>query len=203
MEEAQKSFSDRVRSLLGEDTLHMCYACGTCVSRCMVQERVEASFNPRRLIKKALLNLEQDAFVDKTAWLCTACDLCYPACPQQIHISDILLAVRKLAVEAGRSSFIRTAAVDGQTCVACGLCVAVCPYEAIALKEIRVLAGNRMIAVVNPDLCMGCGLCGSQCRSSSIDIGENFSDEDIMDEMRQWMRSMDSNRFPAETEYIE
>jgi heterodisulfide reductase subunit C len=197
-----ESFSDRIRNLLGEDTLHMCYACGTCVSRCMVQERVEASFNPRRLIKKTVLNLEQDAFTDKTVWLCTACDLCYTACPQQIHISDILLAVRKLAIEAGHLSFIRTAAVDGQTCVACGLCVAVCPYEAISLKEMKVLAGNRIIAKVDSDLCMGCGLCGSQCRSSSIGIKEDFSDEDIMDELRQWMLSMDSNRFLAKTEYI-
>jgi len=168
----------------------------------MVQERVEASFNPRRLIKKALLNLEQDAFTDKTAWLCTACDLCYTACPQQIHISDILLAVRKLAVEAGHSSFIRTAEVDGQTCVACGLCVAVCPYEAISLQETRVLEKDRVIAVVNSDVCMGCGCCGSHCRSSSIAIGEDYSDDTIMDKLRQWMVITDSTRFPEETDHI-
>jgi len=189
LEKSPEQLSSQVSDLPGGEHLRMCYSCGTCVSRCMVRERVEPSYNPRRLIKKAVLDMRDEVFADKTPWLCSACDLCYPSCPQKIHISEILFAIRKLALDAGHTSPLRAPTVDGQTCVACGLCASVCPYKAIALKQVKLFGRETVIAVVDANLCMGCGLCGAQCRSASIGPAEAFSNEHLMDDLWQWLQA--------------
>jgi heterodisulfide reductase subunit C len=153
----------------------------------MVQQRLEPTYNPRRLIKKAALDLEQDALTDRTLWLCSACDLCFGGCPQKVHISDVLLAIRKLALEAGHTSIVSPAKVNGQTCVACGLCVAACPYTAIALQESKILGRVKTIAQVDPNACMACGLCGALCRSTSIGLAQENTNAEVMEELLQWL----------------
>lgn len=183
------TFADQVRAIPEGEHLEMCYACGTCVSKCMIQQKIEPTYNPRRLIYKAMMGMDQEAFEDKTTWLCSACDLCYPACPQKIHISGVLLAIRELAVQAGRTALLRTAVVDELTCVACGLCVEVCPYEAISLVESRVMGQTRTVARVDPNHCMACGLCAASCRSASIGLPDVFSNEAVVENLWEWMRS--------------
>jgi len=183
------TFADRVSASPGGEHLRLCYACGTCVSRCMVQQRLEPAFNPRRLIKKAALDLEQDAYADRTVWLCSACDLCFAGCPQQVHISAVLLAIRKLATEAGHTGIVRPAQVDAQTCVACGLCVSVCPYNAVSLQAVKVLGRDKRVAKVDPATCMACGLCGALCRSSSIAPVQQDTNAAVMEDLWNWLRT--------------
>ena len=186
-----EGFADQVRAIPGGEHLEMCYSCGTCVSKCMIQQKVEPTYNPRRLIRKAVMDMEQAAFDDKTAWLCSACDLCYPACPQEIHISGVIQAVRELAIQAGHGTFLKTAVVDVQTCVACGLCVEVCPYEAVTLVETSVIGRGRAVTVaqVDPNQCMACGLCAASCRSTSIELPDEFSNEALVDVLWDWIHS--------------
>ena len=182
------NFSDIVRSMPGGEFLELCYSCGTCTSKCMVQQKLEPTYNPRRLLRKAILNLEEEAYEDLTTWLCTQCDLCYAACPQQIHISSILLAVRNLAIQAGKKSPLNTAQVNEQTCVACGLCAQVCPYEAIQLVEKKVpYRGMVTIAQVDASHCMACGLCTAVCRSASIELKDEFSDDALISDLWHWI----------------
>jgi len=185
-----EAFTDQVRAIPGGEHLELCYSCGTCVSKCMIQQKIEVTYNPRRLIRKAMMGLDQEAFEDKTSWLCSACDLCYPACPQEIHISGVLLAIRELALQAGYVAFLKIAVVDELTCVACGLCVEVCPYEAIALVETLVMGRGRAVTVarVDPNRCMACGLCAASCRSTSIGLPDEFSNEALMEDLWGWMR---------------
>jgi len=190
LRQAQGSgLADRVRAIPGGEHLEMCYACGTCVSRCPIQQKTEPLYNPRRLIREAVMGLEQEAFDDVTTWLCSACDLCYPACPQEIHISGVIAAVRDLAVQSGRVSPLRTALVDELTCVACGMCVQVCPYEAIELVQTGVPNRGREVTVarVDPNLCMACGLCGAVCRSTSIGLTDPFSNDTLVEAFWRWI----------------
>ena len=181
------AFSAQVCATAGGEHLRRCYACGTCVSRCLVQTRLAPAYNPRRLLKKAALDLEDEALLDPTVWLCSACDLCFAGCPQQIHISEVLLAIRRLAVAAGHTSSVQPAQVNALTCVACGLCVAACPYQAIELAEVKVLGRDKRIARVDSSLCMACGLCGALCRSASIEVTATCSNQALMDELRDWL----------------
>jgi heterodisulfide reductase subunit C len=188
MNRSHESLADRVRAIPGGEHLYMCYSCGTCVSNCPIQSTGELTYNPRRLIQKVINDLEQEAFEDRTTWLCSACDLCYPACPQKIHISGVLQAVRGLAVEAGHTTVLQSAEVNERTCVACGLCAEVCPYEAVSLVEKSIAGHTRILASVDPNRCMACGLCAASCRSASIELVDQFSNEAVMEEMWQWLR---------------
>jgi heterodisulfide reductase subunit C len=186
--ESHKTMADQVRAVPGGEHVMLCYSCGTCVGSCPIQLTGELAYNPRRLIQKVVRDMEQEAFEDRTTWLCSACDLCYPACPQQIHISDVLSAVRQLAVQAGHTTVLNTAVVNEWTCVACGLCVEICPYEAITLEEKRIAGHTRTLANVDPNRCMACGLCAASCRSASIELPDQFSNEALVEDLWEWMR---------------
>lgn len=179
--------SERVKTIPGGEMLLMCYSCGTCTSKCMIQTKLEESYNPRRLIREAVFNLDDIAFADKTTWLCTACDLCFPACPQKIHISGVINAVKALAVQSGKKTPYQVAKVDEATCVACGLCVRVCPYQAISLTEKRVpFRGTITVASVDAGKCMACGMCTAACRSTSIYLAQDHTDAQMIDSLWAW-----------------
>lgn len=173
--------SERVKALPGGEFLMMCYSCGTCTSKCMIQPKLDPDYNPRRLIREAVFEMEAEAFADTTTWLCSACDLCYPACPQKIHISGVINAVKALAIEQGHKNPNPTAVVDIFTCVACGMCAEVCPYQAVSLVETKV-AGRGLIpvATVDPGKCMACGMCSAACRSTSISLPTQHHDQAII-----------------------
>jgi formate hydrogenlyase subunit 6/NADH:ubiquinone oxidoreductase subunit I len=135
------------------------------------------------------MDMGEEAFADRTTWLCSACDICFPACPQEIHISGVIRAIREVAVGAGYSTVLRTAEVNQQTCVACGLCVEVCPYEAVTLVETAVMGRGREVTVASVDatLCMACGLCAASCRSTSIGLPDDCSNEALVEELWGWL----------------
>ena len=171
MAHASKStdtFADLVRAIPGGEHLEMCYACGTCVSRCMIQQKVEPEYNPRRLMRLVMLGLKEEAFESPTTWHCSACDLCYPACPQEIHISGVIGAVKQLAVEAGYESPLEAVTVDESLCSGCSICVMVCPYEAPHLVEKEIEGEVDSVSEVDADKCMGCGICVAACPLGAI-----------------------------------
>ncbi len=41
--------ANEIRAIPGGENLEMCYSCGTCTSKCMIQQKLEPEYNPRRL----------------------------------------------------------------------------------------------------------------------------------------------------------
>jgi len=162
------TFADKVRAIPGGEHLEMCYSCGTCVSMCMIQQKVEPEYNPRRLMRRVLMNQVEDSYNDFTTWMCSGCDLCYPACPQQIHISGVIGAVKQLAIEAGYTSPLETVKVDEKICSGCGVCVMVCPYEAPHLIEKKIKGEADQVSHVDVNRCMRCGTCVAACPLGAI-----------------------------------
>ena len=183
------SFLEQVQAIPGGEDVSVCFSCGTCVSRCLIQQKIDKAYNPRRMMKMVMMDMRENAFDSPTTWLCSSCDLCYPACPQEIHISGVITAIKELAIEKGHSTPLKTALVNIKTCVACGLCVEVCPYEAVHLveKDIPNRGKNLTIAQVDNGHCMACGLCSSVCRSNSIELTEDYTDEEVIDSLRNWL----------------
>lgn len=188
-EPGAQTFAEQVKAIPGGEHLEMCYSCGTCVSKCMIQQKGEPEFNPRRLLRLVMMEMKDEAFDSRTTWLCSACDLCYSACPQKIHISGVIHAVKSIAVQNNKHTPIKTAIVDQQTCVACGLCVEACPYEAIKIIQTKVpYRGVIQVANVDPGLCMACGLCSAICRSTSISVPEEYTDEFVVESIWNWLQ---------------
>ncbi len=163
-----KTFADEVKAIPGGEHLERCYACGTCVSKCMIQQKVEPDYNPRRLLRMVMEGMRDVAFESPTTWLCSECDLCYQACPQEIHISQVIAAVKQLAVDAGYSSPLTAVSVDEDLCSGCGVCVMVCPYEAPSLFEKDVHGELDRFSQVDSNKCMGCGTCVAACPLGAI-----------------------------------
>ena len=162
------TFADQVKAVPGGEHLELCYSCGTCVSKCMIQQKVEPDYNPRRLLRLVMEGMEEAAFSSPTTWLCSECDLCYSACPQEIHISQIIKAVKELAVQAGYTSPLTAVSVNEDLCSGCGICAMVCPYQAPSLFEKDVDGVIDRFSTVDSNKCMGCGTCVAACPLGAI-----------------------------------
>jgi len=162
------SFVDEVKAIPGGEHVEVCYACGTCVSKCMIQQKVEPDYNPRRLLRMVMMGMREEAYQSPTTWMCSECDLCYSSCPQEIHISGVIGAVKQLAVEAGYETPLEVVSVDEDLCSGCGICVMTCPYEAPHLIEKEVDGEMDRFSEVDAEKCMGCGMCVAACPMGAI-----------------------------------
>jgi len=177
------AFKDEVMAEPGGENLMRCYSCGTCMAACLIR-RQEPDYNPRRVMHMAILGLREEVLSSPLIWMCSACDECYPHCPQDIHISELFKAFRNIAIREGYTPPEPAAQVNERTCVACGLCVEVCPYDAVELVEKRVLGHSKMVAQVDAARCMRCGVCAASCRSASIDVPD-FGDQRLLERIQQ------------------
>ena len=75
-----------------------CFACGTCTAGCPVFQ-VEHKYNPRKIIRMILLGLREQVLSSKVIWLCSQCYTCSANCPQDVDLSDIMFALRDMAVQ--------------------------------------------------------------------------------------------------------
>ncbi len=93
-------FRDEVLSTPGGEHLLKCYACGTCVAGCPVRE-VDERYNPRRIIHMVLLGMKEEVLKSDFIWLCSTCYTCSERCPQGVHITTIMRALKNIAVREG------------------------------------------------------------------------------------------------------
>ena len=94
------TFCDEVSAVPGGDHIRMCFACGTCAAGCPVTE-VESNYNPRKIIRQILLGMKEEVLSSPLIWLCMMCYRCYSRCPQQVNFTDIMGALRYLAIKEG------------------------------------------------------------------------------------------------------
>ena len=187
-----KTFANDVKAIPGGEHLELCYSCGTCVSKCMIQQKVEPDYNPRRLLRLAMMDMREEAYESPTTWMCSECDLCYQACPQEIHISQVIAAVKQLAVEAGYTSPLNPVSVDEELCSGCGICVMVCPYEAPSLFDKDVNGVVDRLSQVDANKCMRCGTCVGACPLGAI-AREGISNTDIQSQISPETTSIPPN----------
>lgn len=93
-------FPKRVISTPGGENLRDCFTCGTCTVSCPIRA-IDDTFNPRRIIRQALLGLRDEVLQSEIIWICTACFTCQERCPQDVRITDLMMAFRNLATEEG------------------------------------------------------------------------------------------------------
>ncbi len=99
--EENKEFRDQVLGTPGAEKLMLCYQCGTCSSDCPIAKRVR-EFRPRNIARLAMYGQKERLLGGDLLWLCAGCYTCYERCPQEVHVSEIVSALRKLALSEGR-----------------------------------------------------------------------------------------------------
>ncbi len=100
LDKLDPEFKFRVASTPGGENVTRCFACGTCTLSCPVRE-IDEKFNPRRIIHMILLGMKDEVLKSDFIWLCTACYACSERCPQDVGITDLMNALKNIAVEEG------------------------------------------------------------------------------------------------------
>ena len=93
------TFVDEVRAATpGDSRLEMCVQCGTCGGSC--PSGPDMDFTPRAIFAMMRAGMKDEVLRSNTPWFCVSCYYCTVRCPQQIHITDVMYALKNMAIKA-------------------------------------------------------------------------------------------------------
>ncbi|MFW6359887.1 MAG: 4Fe-4S dicluster domain-containing protein [Chroococcales cyanobacterium] len=76
-----------------------CMQCGTCSGGCTNIDRMDMS--PRTLVLMVQRGEWEKVLKSNTLWLCTSCYTCTSRCPRGVRPSDVIEAVKAIAIREG------------------------------------------------------------------------------------------------------
>jgi heterodisulfide reductase subunit C len=82
-----------------EARLDSCIQCGTCGGSC--PSAADMDHTPRMLFAMARAGLRGAVLRSNTPWMCVSCYFCAVRCPQEIHIPDVMYAIKSIAAREG------------------------------------------------------------------------------------------------------
>jgi heterodisulfide reductase subunit C len=100
IDDLDPGFRDEVASVPGGENIMRCFACGTCAAGCPVTQ-VDEEYNCRKIIRQVLMGMRQEVLRSPAIWLCMLCYRCTARCPQSVNFTDVMRALRFLAVRDG------------------------------------------------------------------------------------------------------
>ena len=95
--ELDPGFADEIASIPGGDKLFSCIQCGTCSGMCPLSPCMD--YTPRQIIAMIRAGFRGKVLSSVTTWLCASCYVCTVECPIEIKLTDIMYAVKRLAIE--------------------------------------------------------------------------------------------------------
>ena len=100
LNELDPKFKYEVAEQPGGENIKVCFSCGLCTAGCPISE-IDESYNPRKIIHMVLLGMRQQVLSSDIIWLCSLCYTCYAHCPQDVKFTDVMRALRTMAVNEG------------------------------------------------------------------------------------------------------
>lgn len=95
-----RTFVDRVMAEGGEGVaIAACMQCGTCSGGCTNIDRMDLS--PRTLVLMVQRGEWDKVLQSQSLWLCTSCYICTSRCPRGVRPSDVIEAVKAIAIRQG------------------------------------------------------------------------------------------------------
>jgi heterodisulfide reductase subunit C len=58
-------------------------------------------YDPRRIIRMALLGMRKELLSSDYLWLCSTCYSCHERCPQDVRITALIEAIQSIAIKEG------------------------------------------------------------------------------------------------------
>jgi len=95
--ELRAAFLYQVSNIPGGEKIKKCIQCGTCTGSCPVSYTMDIS--PREIIALFRAGDLESIFFSRTIWICASCYACTVRCPQGIKVTDILYALKRMAME--------------------------------------------------------------------------------------------------------
>jgi heterodisulfide reductase subunit C len=81
----------------GTSHLERCIQCGTCGGSCPAGPDMDHT--PRGLFAMVAAGMKDDVLKSNTPWFCVSCYTCTVRCPQEIHITDVMYTLKRMAVK--------------------------------------------------------------------------------------------------------
>jgi heterodisulfide reductase subunit C len=83
----------------GDPRLNYCIQCGTCGGSC--PSGPDMDHTPRALFAMINAGMKSQVLKSNTPWYCVSCYYCMVRCPQEIHITDIMYTLKRMAIDEG------------------------------------------------------------------------------------------------------
>jgi heterodisulfide reductase subunit C len=91
------SFLRQLEAVPNSEKIKSCIQCGTCTGSCPVSYAMDIS--PREVIALFRAGDMESLLHSKTIWVCASCYACQTRCPALIKVTDIIYALKRLAME--------------------------------------------------------------------------------------------------------
>lgn len=105
LSETNGELSRLVKEIVPNGNLGLCLTCGTCASGCPATGLMD--MDPRKLIRMAVLGLDEELERHPWVWVCTMCKRCQEACPMNIDIPQLVYFLRSRWPREDRPKGIR------------------------------------------------------------------------------------------------
>ena len=105
------NFKHEIAKEPGGENIKVCFGCGICTATCPVRE-IDSRYNPRKIVHMALLGMKERVLNSDFIWLCSTCYACTERCPQDVKFTNIINAIKNIAVKEGYIHPAFTAQVD-------------------------------------------------------------------------------------------
>jgi len=94
-----EGFLAEVSSLPGGERITQCIQCGSCSGSCPTAAWMDHS--PRQLFALIRCGMRDEVLASNTPWTCASCYTCYVRCPKEIKITDVMYALKRIAIKEG------------------------------------------------------------------------------------------------------
>jgi heterodisulfide reductase subunit C len=91
--------------------LEACLQCGTCGGSC--PSAADMEHTPRALFAMIAAGMREAVLSSNTPWYCVSCYYCMQRCPQDVHITDLMYTLKRLALSEGYSQQSSAARLPG------------------------------------------------------------------------------------------
>ena len=95
--ELRKAFWKQVKMVANGERIKNCIQCGTCTGTCPISYAMDIT--PRQTVALFRAGHLDDILHSRTIWICASCYSCRVRCPSGILVTDMLYALKRLAME--------------------------------------------------------------------------------------------------------
>lgn len=94
-------FLEEIYSLPGGELIKQCIQCGSCSGSCPTSYVMD--YAPRKIFSMIRAGFRKEVLDSNTIWFCSSCYTCAVRCPKEIKITDVMYALKRLAIKEGRT----------------------------------------------------------------------------------------------------